>query len=53
MRRVLVARVRLWLDLLIGVVGLRGWYTRPCPACGQRILNRGLKRRYCGVWRGW
>jgi hypothetical protein len=53
MLRALVARLRVWLDRLIGVVGLRGWFTRPCPACGRQMLKRALKCRYCGVWRGW
>src|SRR5260370_962565 len=51
MLRALVARLRMWLDLLIGIAGPRGWQTRPCPACGRRVSKRALKCRPCGTWR--
>jgi hypothetical protein len=53
MLRALVARLKMWLDPLIGIAGPRGWQTRPCPACGRRISKRALKCRSCGTWRAW
>jgi hypothetical protein len=53
MLRALVARLRMRLDLLIGIAGPRGWQTWPCPACGRRISKRALKCPFCGTWRAW
>src|SRR5689334_12420898 len=52
MLNALVARLRILLDLLIGIAG-RGWQTWPCPACGRRISKRALKCPFCGTWRAW
>jgi ribosomal protein L40E len=53
MLRAVLARLRMWFDLLIGTVGPRIRQTRLCPACGQRISKRALKCRSCGTWRPW
>jgi hypothetical protein len=53
MLNALVPRLRMLLDLLIGIAGPRGWQTWPCPACGRRISKRALKCRFCGTWRAW
>ena len=51
MLRAVLARLRMWLDLLIGVVGPRIRRTRPCPACRRQIPKGALKCRFCGTWR--
>ncbi len=53
MLRALVARLRVWLDLLIGIVGPWGRRTRPCPACARQIPKGALKCRSCGTWLDW
>ena len=49
MLRALLARLRMWLNLLIGIVGPRGEQTRPCPACARPIPKGALRCRYCGT----
>ncbi len=49
----LLARLKMWLDLLIGIVGACGSRTRPCPACARPIPRGALKCRYCGTWFEW
>ena len=53
MLRALLARLTMWLDLLIGIVGAGGPRTRPCPACARQIPKGALKCRYCGTWLAW
>jgi hypothetical protein len=48
MLRALLARLRMWLNLLIGIVGPRE-QTRPCPACARQIPKGALRCRYCGT----
>jgi len=49
----LLARLKMWLDLVIGIVGACGSRTRPCPACARQIPRGALKCRYCGTWFEW
>lgn len=53
MLRALLARLRMWLDLLIGIVEACAPRTRPCPACARQIPKGALKCRYCGTWLAW
>ncbi len=52
MLRALLAALRIWLDVLLGIVGPR-WRSRPCPACSHQIPKGTLKCRYCGAWLDW
>jgi hypothetical protein len=53
MLRALLARLRMWLDHLLGLVRSRGQRTRPCPACKRPIPTGALKCPYCATWLGW
>jgi hypothetical protein len=53
MLRAILARLRMWLDLLIRTVGPRIGRTRTCPACRRQIPKGALKCRFCGTWRTW
>jgi hypothetical protein len=53
MLRAILARLRMWLDLLIRTVGPRIGRTRACPACRRQIPKGALKCRFCGTWRTW
>ena len=53
MLRAVLAYLRMWLDLLISIVGPRRRRTRPCPACARQLPKGALKCRYCGTWLSW
>jgi len=44
MLRALVARLRMWFDIM----GRPGGQIRPCPACDQPIPRRALRCRHWG-----